>query len=95
MTKLSGGGLTSNKLVSTRNPKAEPTSYAISPNRPSEIGLSHHYLVKPLQGNPYSNPIGPSPSVAGPGGGRTVMRAGSQSATPNPTPRTSGRSLFK
>jgi hypothetical protein len=92
-----GGGYESNKLVQTRGGKVEPTSYAVTPGRASNIGMSVHFAKGPLQeGHGYSNPVGPSDGMdCRPGGGRTVMRAGSQSATPNPTPRTSGRSLFK
>jgi hypothetical protein len=67
-------------------------------NRPSEIGLSHHYKVPPIY-NPQkaSTPVGPNHNFeVGPGAGRMVMRAGSQSSTPKPTPMGGPqRSLFK
>jgi hypothetical protein len=79
MTKLSGGGLTSNKLVQTKSYKAEPTNYKIDKQVVSTIGSAINFHQGPLQQpGAYSNPIGPSPSVAGPGGGRTVMRSGTQ-----------------
>jgi hypothetical protein len=83
MTKArSGGGITSNKLVETRNPKVEPTVYRASPGATSRLGnmVGEGTPLKMLQtqGGAYSNPIGPTPSVAGPGGGRMVMKSGSQ-----------------
>jgi hypothetical protein len=48
------------------------------------------------QGAGYSPPQGPKPVVCGVGGGRTVYKSGSQSATPAAKPTIgSGRSLFK
>jgi hypothetical protein len=94
---VTGGGAGTNKLVSTRNFKTEPQNYAIDPGRASNIGMSVHFVKGPLQeGRGYSNPIGPSPSVAGPGGGRVVLPSGSQSRVSNPTPmQRPRRDLFK
>jgi hypothetical protein len=90
----SGGGATMNKVVSTRNPKQEPTNHHIDPTRPSQIGMSVHYVKSDLYQSS-TTPKGPTTPVAGVGGGRMVMRAGSQSKTPAPTPmRGPRRSLF-
>jgi hypothetical protein len=94
MTKLSGGGITSNKLVQTLNPKAEPTVHNVDPRRPSMIGLSHYVGTGPLYSGQASTPQGPTQVVGaacGPGAGRQVMKSGSQSATPAPRPMGRGR----
>jgi hypothetical protein len=92
----SGGGINMNKVVETHNPKREPHVDQIDPRRPSQIGLSHYLPKAPLyQSSVASTPIGATPSVAGPGGGRMIMPSGSQSKTPAPTPMGKGRSLFK
>jgi hypothetical protein len=94
----SGGGLTSNKLVGTRNFKTEPQTYKIDPGRASMIGTSVYGFSKgPIQtaGGAYSNPVGPSQCECKPGGGRTILPSGSQSSsrtTPMQGPR---RDLFK
>jgi hypothetical protein len=100
MTKIrgvTGGGIAGRNVVQTRGGKVEPTSYAVTPGRASNIGMSVHFAKGPLQqGHGYSNPVGPSDGMdCRPGGGRTVMKAGSQSATPNPTSMGRGRDLFK
>jgi hypothetical protein len=82
---LSGGGIESRQVVNTNNPKAEPTNHSVSMNRPSMIGMQHwqNDAKGPLYNKqPFTTPIGTRPSVAGPGGGRMVMKSGSQSATP-------------
>jgi hypothetical protein len=95
----SGGGLTSNKLVETNAPKAEPRSHNVDPRRPSEIGLSHHYTVPPLyQSTKASTPYGTTPgNDCRPGGnGRVILPSGSQSRTKAPTPMQGPRrDLFK
>jgi hypothetical protein len=103
MTKVrgvTGGGIQSNKVVQTSNPKREPINNAVSMNRPSMIGLQHwvNQDKGPLyqRGGVDSTPKGPSNNfIAGPGAGRQILRSGSQSPTPNPTPMGRGRSLFK
>jgi hypothetical protein len=94
----SGGGATMNKVVETRNPKQEPINNSVSMNRPSMIGLQHYQndaKGQLYQSSKSSTPIGATPSVEGPGGGRMILGSGSQSKTPNPTPMGRGRSLFK
>jgi hypothetical protein len=94
----SGGGILGKNVSQAKAPKAEPVSHSVSMNRPSEIGLAHHYTVPPIYNKvPYSTPHGPTDNTKdlGPGGcGRVVMRAGTQSANvTRPMPR--GRDLFK
>jgi hypothetical protein len=96
MTKAtSGGGIRMNKVVQTSNPKAEPHVDQIDPRRPSQIGLSHYLPKAPLyQHSTASTPIGATPSVAGPGGGRVVLERGTQAHhVSKPMPK--GRDLFK
>jgi hypothetical protein len=88
---LSGGGLESNKLVETRNPKGEPVSHPVSMNRPSMIGLQHY--VNEAKGALYqhrgvdSTPKGPNHNFeVGPGAGRQILRSGSQAPCKDPTP---------
>jgi hypothetical protein len=100
MTKIrgvTGGGIAGRNVVQTRGGKTEPVSYAVTPGRTSTIGQSVFFEKGPLQTRGgYSNPVGPSDGMdCRPGGGRTVLRAGSQSATPNPTSMGRGRDLFK
>jgi hypothetical protein len=96
--KLSGGGLESNKLVETRNPKSEPISHSVSMNRPSLIGASTFFKKPPLYNKvPFSTSKGPSDmSLQGPGAGRRILPSGSQSSVKAPTPMSGPRrSLFK
>jgi hypothetical protein len=83
MTKahgVTGGGIAGNKVVNTRNPKAEPTVYKVEPGRASNIGMSVHFHKGPLQTQGgYSNPVGPSDSMGqGPGANRVTLPCGSQ-----------------
>jgi hypothetical protein len=98
MTKIrgvTGGGILGNKVSHVNAPKREPTVNNIDPNRPSMIGASTHFVKPPLyQSTVATTPYGTTPSVPGPGGGRMVMKAGSQSTTPAPTPRTHGPKTF-
>jgi hypothetical protein len=100
MSKLSGGGITSNKLVNTNAPKREPVAFRASPGAVSRLGNmmgpGSDYKALQSQSGSYSNPIGPTPSVAGPGGGRVVMASGSQgrhgaSVTGTPRPGASAK----
>jgi hypothetical protein len=102
MTKahgVSGGGIQGNKVSHVAAPKKEPVVYRASPGATSRlgsmVGQGTPYKSLQTQGGSYSNPIGPSPSVAGPGGGRVVLPHGTQShhsTTPMQGPR---RDLFK
>jgi hypothetical protein len=86
---LSGGGIESRQTVQTKNPKREPINHPVSMNRASMIGLQHYINQDkgPLyqRGGVDSTPRGPSNQfVAGPGAGRQILPAGSQSRTPAP-----------
>jgi hypothetical protein len=101
MTKVrgvTGGGIDGKNVVHTSNPKAEPVSRAVSIGAVSRIGsmIGEGTPAKSLYaGKGYSPPQGPKPGVCGVGGGRTVYKAGSQSATPAPKPMSGPRrSLF-
>ena len=72
-----GGGINSKPVSHVSAPKAEPTVHNISPNRPSQIGMSVHYVKSDLYQSS-TTPKGPNPPVAGVGGGRMVMKSGSQ-----------------
>ena len=80
----SGGGIEGRQVTQTRAPKQEPTNHHIDPTRPSQIGMSVHYVKSDLYQSS-TTPKGPTTPVAGVGGGRMVMRAGSQSPTPKVT----------
>jgi hypothetical protein len=98
MAKLSGGGITSNKLVREGVRSGPPNTNIISPRGVSQYGYATGGMMKgsgsftgrnsaldvnegtasqPRSGNDVA-----ASTVAGPGGSRTVYRAGSQSATP-------------
>jgi hypothetical protein len=70
-------------------PKQEPVARAMSPAAASQLGtaLGNHNTqdgkvlkgaAVPLQSGPGYEAKGPRPGVAGPGGGRAVMKSGSQ-----------------
>jgi hypothetical protein len=77
---ISGGGLEGRNVVNTRNPKAEPTPYSVTPGRASTIGQSVYFHKGPLQTQGgYSNPVGPSDSMGqGPGANRVTLPHGTQ-----------------
>jgi hypothetical protein len=81
MAKIrSGGGITSNKLKQDRLSKAEPRSRAISPEAADQLGQATSFKKPPLDMGRGYQPVGPTDNVkaVGVGGGRTVMRCGSQ-----------------
>jgi hypothetical protein len=83
----SGGGA---RVTERSAPKAEPRSYGMSPEGVSQYGAAHgnHVMdhggrqvqggVKSMYAGPGLNNVGPRPTMAGPGGGRTVQHCGSQ-----------------
>jgi hypothetical protein len=99
MPKLTGGGINSKPVTHVTAKKTEPVSHSVSMNRPSMIGLQHWQndaKGQLYQSSKATTPFGTTPSVEGPGGGRMILRSGSQSKTPNPTPISGPRrSLFK
>jgi hypothetical protein len=88
----SGGGIEGKNVVNTNAPKQEPRPHGVSVGAVSRLGG----MVG--EGTPYKNiynsvgyttPIGTKQVVGAdckPGGGRMVMRAGSQSPTPAARP---------
>jgi hypothetical protein len=99
----SGGGITSNKLVQSKNWKREPIANKASPAGSAQQGMATQFRKEPLiqQGKGY-NPSGvPATGIAnarkghegpGPGGGgRTIYGSGSQSKTPAPKEMPAGR----
>ena len=87
--KLSGGGITSNKLVRSKAPKAEPRSKAISPGAVDMIGQTVAFKKPPLEmGSGLGGPVGPTNNlVNGPKGqGRTVHHCGTQGQYGQPNP---------
>jgi hypothetical protein len=76
-----GGGYGARVVTHTSNPKREVINHPVSQGAVSRLGavVGQGTPFKPLyQSSKASTPIGATPSVAGPGGGRMVMRAGSQ-----------------
>jgi hypothetical protein len=82
MTKVrgvSGGGASGNFIAETKAPKTEPREHHIDPTRPSQIGLQHYLPKAPLySSSKATTPFGTTPSVAGVGGGRMILKSGSQ-----------------
>jgi hypothetical protein len=104
MTKVrgvTGGGIDGKNVSNVNAPKQEPKPHAVSVGAVSRLGGMVGV------GTPYKNiynavgyttPLGTKQVVGAdckPGGGRMVMRAGSQSTTPSPRPMGKGRDLFK
>jgi hypothetical protein len=76
----SGGGILGKNVSEVNAPKREPHVDHISPNRPSQIGMSVHYVKSDLYQSSTS-PKGPNPVVGTeckPGGGRNVLPHGTQ-----------------
>jgi hypothetical protein len=95
----SGGGLQMNKVKHSAGRKAEPKSKAVNVHAVHDLGTmkGDHVTSKGgslnvkkeelYKGSGYCPPVGPTElKVVGPGAGRTVHRAGSQSPTPTVQP---------
>jgi hypothetical protein len=83
MTKVrgvTGGGIDSKNVAHTNAPKQEPRVNPVSIGATSRIGtaLGVGTIHKNLYSSKSTTPFGTTPSVAGPGGGRMVMKSGSQ-----------------
>jgi hypothetical protein len=90
----SGGGINSNKVAHYQDRKAEPVVHGVSQGAVSRLGGmvgpgTPHKAIYNQQA--YTNPIGPTPSVAGPGGGRMVLPHGTQAPCKPPTPMGTSR----
>jgi hypothetical protein len=105
MVKLSGGGISSNKYRTSKAPKVEPRSKAVSPGAVDGLGQATAFKKPNLQSGPgYSTKPQPSTGIAnarqghqgaGPGGGgRTIFPSGSQSQTPPARPMPAGRNTL-
>jgi hypothetical protein len=87
MKAKSGGGITSNKLVQSKAPKAEPQSRAMSPETVAQLGASTAFQKKPLEMGRGYQPVGPTSNMGqGPGANRTVHHCGSQGLQGSPDP---------
>jgi hypothetical protein len=91
MRANAGGGHGSRQIKNSSAPKVEPKPYAMSPAASEQLwtSLGNHATVQqtkgvlpgagvPLKSGPGYSAKGPTPTVAGPGGGRTVHKSGSQ-----------------
>ena len=98
----SGGGITSNKYVTSKGgQKVEPVSKAMSPAGVGQQGISTAFAKSPIEQGPgYSPGKMPStgiaqakynPATTGPGSLRTTYRSGSQSPTPQAREMPPGR----
>ena len=58
--------------------KTEPKPHAIHESAVAQQGLAVQFQKKDLQAGEGYKPPGPKPAAAGPGGGRTIHRAGTQ-----------------
>ena len=100
---VSGGGIGSNKYVTSKSAKVEPVSRKASPAGAAQLGAAVQFKKEPLvQGKGYSpgdkGSTGLSgtynPAREGPGSGRTTYRSGSQSATPQAQEMPAGRNTL-
>jgi hypothetical protein len=92
MSHKPGGGLHSKNVSHVSAPKQEPTPHRASPAGAAQIGVKVAFKKEePLQGKGYATPQGPTQSVAGPGGGRTVYGSGSQHGLRQPQAMPEGR----
>src|SRR5262245_2900464 len=95
MPKISGGGITSNKLVTSKGYKTEPVANKASPAGAGQLGAAVQFRKEPLIQGPGYNPPGvPATGVPGkynaalqgPGSQRTICRSGGQSQYGSPAP---------
>jgi hypothetical protein len=74
------GGPQSKRVIHKPQPKIEPRAREMNVAAVSQLGASTRFLKEDLEkGRGYNPPVGPTNNlVSGPGGGRTVMKSGSQ-----------------
>jgi hypothetical protein len=103
MVKLTGGGISGNKVVQSRSGgKVEPKARAVNPEAVVQQGMATAFPKREMFNGPgyTTKPQGDTgiagatkgPAGAGPGGyGRTIYKAGSQSSTPQAREMPAGR----
>ena len=95
-THRPAGGISSKNTHHFQDRKSEPTAHAIRPSAASQIGIKTAYPKDELvRGSGYATPVGPTQSVAGPGGGRDLHPSGSQQGLKPAQPLEPGRDLFE
>jgi hypothetical protein len=84
-SRLSGGGLTSNKLVRPGVVAGPPRTNKVNPGGADQLGqhMTKQSAATPLYGGtmpqvPSGNAVAKNVGAGGPGKGRTVHRSGSQ-----------------
>jgi hypothetical protein len=102
MVKITGGGISGNKVVQSRSGvKVEPKAKAANPASVAQMGLQHAFKPEPMmQGKGYEpKAMGPTgianatynAATQGPGSQRTTYKSGSQSPTPPAREMPAGR----
>jgi hypothetical protein len=96
----SGGGIQSNKYVTSKAGKSEPISHKVSVPAAAQLGRSEQFRKTPLEAGRGYTPraMGPTgvrgtfnSASQGPGSGRTIHPSGSQSPTPQAREMPKGR----
>jgi hypothetical protein len=87
----SGGGITSTKNVRPPVKAGPPSANKINPGGAAQLGSAEYQNPTPLKAGtmpkvPLGNAVALNVGKGGPGAGRSVHRAGSQSATPQAIP---------
>jgi hypothetical protein len=92
MSHRPAGGLHSKNVRHVDAPKQEPKPHRASPAGAAQIGVKTAFVKDPvIQGKGYATPVGPTPSVAGPGGGREIYPSGGQHGLRPAQPLPEGR----
>src|SRR5262249_5127130 len=104
MRVKSGGGITSNKYVTSKSGQnIEPKAMAMSPEAVGQQGASLAFARKPLEMGPgytpskmaaVDRPSYQGPSTPAPGSNRTIYPSGLQSKTPPAREMTPSRDYF-
>jgi hypothetical protein len=85
---ISGGGIESRQTTHVNEPKREPIVNPVSVGAVSRLGemVGVGTPHKNIYSSKATTPFGTTPSVAGPGGGRMILKSGSQAPTPRARP---------